>query len=141
MALKSSIKSLFPALKPSSVSSLTKKTDGIDSVLIETEEQLQLVKQWLGYDCTLKLIFRGSKNGFTGPKFHFLCDNKGPTLSVFKSDKGYIFGGFTSLKIHNPPNINPTFEKDPEAFLFNLAPHKTKHEKLPDVEKTIGRGK
>ena len=35
----------------------------------------------------------------------------------------------------------PTFEKDPTAFLFNLAPHKTKHEIMNNVDKAVSRSK
>ena len=43
-----------------------------------------------------KLLFRGSKDGFTSAKFHSLCDNKGPTLVLVKSRLGYYFGGYSS---------------------------------------------
>ena len=29
--------------------------------------------------------------------FHNRCNNKGPTVSIFKSEKGYIFGGYASV--------------------------------------------
>ena len=50
----------------------------------------------------MKLLFRGSEDGFTAEKFHKLCDAKGPTLTVIKSERNYegkdfIFGGYTSL--------------------------------------------
>lgn len=100
-----------------------------------------MIRDWLGFDCSIKLIYRATKNGFAGPKFHFICDNKGPSLTVLKSQNGFIFGGYTSVKQYNPPNINPHFERDPEAFLFQLHPHKTKHERLPGKEKCVARGK
>lgn len=30
----------------------------------------------------LKLLMRGSRDGYTSKAFHELCDNKGPTLTV-----------------------------------------------------------
>ena len=41
-----------------------------------------------------KLLFRGSKDGFSSEQFHNLCDNKGPTLVLVKSRLGFYFGGF-----------------------------------------------
>lgn len=34
----------------------------------------------------IKLLMRGTEDGFTAEKFHRLCDNMGPTLTVIKSD-------------------------------------------------------
>ena len=45
-----------------------------------------------------KLIFRGSRDGFTGEAFHRLCDNSPNTISIIKSTEGKIFGGFASFK-------------------------------------------
>ena len=29
--------------------------------------------------------------------FHNKCHNKGPTINLFKNEKGYIFGGYMSI--------------------------------------------
>ena len=44
-----------------------------------------------------ELLYRGSKDGFTAASFHQKCDNKGPNISIIKSEHGLIFGGYTSL--------------------------------------------
>jgi len=45
----------------------------------------------------LKLLYRGSKDGFTAAAFHRCCDNKGATLSVIRAENTkYIFGGYYS---------------------------------------------
>ena len=65
----------------------------------------------------LKRIFRASEHDFTIAKFHELCDNKGPTLFVGKSEQhNKIFGGFISVSWNNDRNGN--YETDPTAFLF-----------------------
>ena len=33
----------------------------------------------------LKLIYRGSRDGFKAIDFHTKCDNQGPTISIIKS--------------------------------------------------------
>ena len=38
-----------------------------------------------------------SINGRTSKDFHKYCDNKGPTLTIVKTTKNKIFGGFTPL--------------------------------------------
>lgn len=45
----------------------------------------------------MKLIHRASENNFSSSKFHQNCDNKGPTLTIIKSNNGKIFGGFTTI--------------------------------------------
>ena len=43
-----------------------------------------------------KLCWRASRHGWDSNKFHSLCDEKGPTITIVKVEK-YIFGGYTSL--------------------------------------------
>ena len=43
-----------------------------------------------------KLCWRASHDGWVNNKFHSLCDEKGPTVTIVKVGK-YIFGGYTSL--------------------------------------------
>ena len=43
------------------------------------------------------LIFRASVNGWAASDFHRHCDNKGPTLCLFRSYKNYLASGFRSL--------------------------------------------
>jgi len=43
----------------------------------------------------LKLLYRGSRDGFTAASFHRMCDNKGATLTVIKAENTKnIFGGY-----------------------------------------------
>ena len=43
-----------------------------------------------------KLCWRASRDGWDSSRFHSLCDEKGPTVTIVKVGK-YIFGGYTSL--------------------------------------------
>ena len=45
----------------------------------------------------LKLLFRGSEHQFSSETFHKLCDYKGRTLSIVKSEFGKIFGLYTNI--------------------------------------------
>jgi hypothetical protein len=42
------------------------------------------------------LLFRGSEHGWKGIDFHSRCDNKRPTISLFKIKDGDCIGGFTN---------------------------------------------
>jgi len=100
-------------------------TSDFDSVIINPDQELELVKTWLGKEKQheLQLIYRASRDGFSSMDFHKNCDNVGPTLVVCKS-KAYerVFGGFTSKNWSQAE----TYVDDPEAFLFSLS-NGTKH--------------
>jgi len=84
------------------------------------------LNEWAGYsvDKYWTLAFRASRDGFTAAKFHQLCDNKGETFIIIKSQNNYIFGGYSCswtscnnyvtdakafiFTIKNPHNIPPT---------------------------------
>eukprot|EP00347_Sterkiella_histriomuscorum_P022914 403336678 len=65
-----------------------------------------------------KLLFNGSRDGFTASKFHELCDNKGPTVSFIQSEYGLVFGGYTCISWTSPGNYKS--QSDPSAFVFSL---------------------
>jgi hypothetical protein len=91
------------------------------------------MKQWLLSQLpmkvlTLTLLYSGSTHGWEDHKFHELCDEKGPTITVMKSRASRVFGGFAmqsweSLKnddfddeIQNPK----AFKADDEAFIYSI---------------------
>ena len=45
---------------------------------------------------TWKLIYQASKDGFSSFDFHLKCNNYENTLTLIKTTKSYIFGGYTS---------------------------------------------
>ena len=53
------------------------------------------LREWIG-DYKWNLLYRASEHGYTAESFHKCCDNKGPTLVIIKSPKGWIFGGYTT---------------------------------------------
>jgi hypothetical protein len=65
---------------------------------------------------TLSLLYRGSRDGFGASHFHSKCDGKSPTLTIIKTDEGYIFGGYTQAK-WNSSNATVI---DPNAFIFSF---------------------
>jgi hypothetical protein len=68
----------------------------LDSVIIKPDVVATLFKKWLpspGF--TLKLLYRGSKDGYTHTAFHQKCDNSQHTITVVENTYGKILGGYT----------------------------------------------
>eukprot|EP00457_Paulinella_chromatophora_P005564 gb/GEZN01005581.1/.p1 GENE.gb/GEZN01005581.1/~~gb/GEZN01005581.1/.p1 ORF type:complete len:489 (-),score=102.28 gb/GEZN01005581.1/:270-1736(-) len=68
-----------------------------DSKLLDAKLKKSLLKMFNGAKgIKLDLIYRGSRDGFTGSSFHLKCDGHGPTLTVIKpSHNNNIFGGYS----------------------------------------------
>lgn len=64
----------------------------------------------------MKLLYKGSRDGSLSINFHEKCDNQNPTITLFKNDKGHIFGGFTSI----PWSVDKFFQEDKDSFIFTL---------------------
>ena len=41
------------------------------------------------------MLYRGSEHGWMRKDFHSRCDNKGPTIYLFKIKDGDVIGGYT----------------------------------------------
>lgn len=64
----------------------------------------------------LKLLYRGSRDGFAAINFHSKCDNQANTVTVIETTSGFIFGGYTQAKwASNYQNCYDT-----NAYLFSL---------------------
>jgi hypothetical protein len=50
-----------------------------------------------------KLLWRGSRDGFSASQFHGRCDGHANTLTVILDPKGTIFGGLTPVEWESPP--------------------------------------
>ena len=75
----------------------------------------------------LSLCYRLSRDGDTSKNFHSKCDSIGPNLTIVKTKKGYIFGGFTNKGWKhlfkdirkNDPEFGTDY-KDEKAFGFSF---------------------
>ena len=109
-----------------------------DSIILKEsnrkDEFLKNIYVWSG--CKgLELIYRGSRDGLTSKDFHNKCDNKGPTICLYKNEKGNIFGGYTSISwLSNSKEV-----LDKNSFIFTLTNiHVTNPIKfLSDKEKKV----
>ena len=66
----------------------------------------------------MELLYRGTRDGMSADVFHNKCNNKGPTISLFKNEKGYIFGGYASVDWHGPSEY--AYRSAPDSFIFTL---------------------
>ena len=94
------------------------KSDIID------KEDKKILNNWinLNNNKTIKLLYKASRDGDSYQDFYRLCEDKGPTIIIALTTKGYKFGGFTSLSWKNPhngENKNKYYE-DKNAFIFSL---------------------
>ncbi len=65
------------------------------------------------------MLYRGSDHGWYYVDFHSRCDNKGPTISLFKIKDGDVIGGYTKAQWESPSSSK--YVGDSDAMLFNLS--------------------
>lgn len=76
---------------------------------------LQL-SSWLRKDCHFKLLYKISRDGGSAEKFHELCDNKGPTVTIYYNTDNNVYGGYLSLSWQS----SRSWITDTSSFLFQL---------------------
>eukprot|EP00347_Sterkiella_histriomuscorum_P018566 403345029 len=103
----------------------------INAFFLEQDDE-KLLKNWIGQNVKLQLIYRGTRDGFKAKSFHQKCDNQGPTLSLIKSEHEKVFGGFASISWQS----DNTFHSDDKAFVFSLT-HKTRHKQYQNKEMAV----
>jgi len=68
----------------------------LDSKILKGTDQGLMLKKWISNGSVrFKLIWRGSRDGFTSQAFHAKCDKYKPTLLLCSATTGKVFGGFT----------------------------------------------
>ena len=66
----------------------------------------------------IESIFKMKENGYDSKDFHKYCDDKEPTLTLVKTTKDKIFGGFTPLNWKN--DKNDKIDDSNQTFIFSL---------------------
>ena len=74
---------------------------------------------------TLRLLFRGTRDGMTNDKFHELCDDQGPLLVIIKTNKDILIGGFCSISYKNDNSYWNNV--DPTLVVFSITRNKVYH--------------
>ena len=98
-----------------------------DSSIVKDDSEQATLQTWVSeaYDNSrvkFQLLWRGSTDGFGASTFHSKCDNKGATFTIIRSEKGNVFGGYTSKSWKSSGN----FTNDSKAFIYSLT-YKEKH--------------
>ena len=108
-------------------------TIGGSLILKNNTENIRLIKNWINPNKNIKseLLYRLTRDGDSFYKFHELCDNKGPTLTLFYTQEGISGGIYTPLSWDG----YSSWKNDLETFIFNLD-KKEKYKKLIE-EKSI----
>ena len=87
-----------------------------NSAIVTHPDQETFIRGLFAKKMDLGLLFRASRDGFSAKSFHQACDNRGPTLCLFKSEKNKIFGGFADKSWFS----NICFKLSKGAFLFSV---------------------
>ena len=84
------------------------------------DKQIELIQNWISpkkfFKC--RLLYDAKENGDKLSTYHSLCDNKGPTLTIFTTSDNLTLGGYLSVSF----NENSGWIHDENAFLFSLNP-------------------
>jgi len=112
-----------------------KKKEGYSDTVFKksklfNEKQIEIIQNWISpkkyFKC--KLIYDAKENGDKVSTYHSLCDNKGPTLTIFTTSDNLTLGGYLSVSF----NENSGWIHDEKAFLFSLNPN----EKYSSIDST-----
>ena len=110
----------------------------MNSKIINGNEQYnKSLKNWINPSKRIKaeFLYRLTENGDKFSTFHELCDNKGPTLTLFHVNDGNKVGIYTPLSWESTKQD----KKDMDTFIFNLNKNK-KYKKLKSDNSLICRG-
>ena len=92
--------------------------------LVLTGEQVLMAESWIGQPIVHshgrvrdeRILYAGSRDGFSNQAFHENCDGLSPTLTLVLLHNGKLFGGFTTVPWSSINGPHP----DQQAFLFSL---------------------
>ena len=118
--LKENINNLTKELNGYKINKINNQYSLLDnSLIITNQDEVKLINSWIAPNKNLKyeLLYRATRDGDTLNDFHQKCDNKSPIIVIGKTPKGYIFGGYTKIKLNYTKN---EFLYDSTAFVFSL---------------------
>ena len=68
-----------------------------DSKVASENQQKEYLLKLLDYKRFVTyMLYRGSDHGWKAKDFHSRCDNKGPSISLFKVKDGDVIGGYST---------------------------------------------
>ena len=90
----------------------------MDRIIIDNNNYNSTLKNWINPNKKIKanLLYRLSRDGAEISTFHELCDNKGPTLTLFHLKMGDKIGFY----VDDSFDSNSGWKKNIFNFMFNL---------------------
>ena len=94
------------------------KGKNISKIIDGNKKYYESLKNWINPSKNIKaeLLYRLSENGDKYSTLHELCDNKGPTLTLFHIKNGNKIGIYAPLSW----DTSKEWKGDIETFIFNL---------------------
>ena len=104
------------------------------SSIIKSAAQIKLLSKWIKAkgNVTASLLYRATTFDDYAHNFHEKCDNQGPTLIIIETNQGKIIGGYTEAEWCRTNEWYEEYQRDENAFLFNLTSKKKFKVKDPD---------
>ena len=91
----------------------------VDSLILKESKRankfLKKIYEFIG-NKSMELIYRGTRDGMNSFSFHNKCDNKGPTICLYKNNKDHIFGAYAAISWTNKGE----WKTAPLSYLFTL---------------------
>jgi hypothetical protein len=105
----------------------------IDSKILKKDSEKILIQQWLPTEGTyLRLLYRGSRDGYSSSAFHQRCDKSKYTITVVQNYYGKVIGGYSSHKWSGTGG----YKESKQAFLFSIT-DKEKFHVVKNAKKAI----
>lgn len=81
-----------------------------------TPKDKKQISEWIGRDSQFELLYKLNRDGISAQRFHELCDNKGPTVTIFYNTDSNVYGGYLSDSWRSTGR----WRTDHTVFLFKL---------------------
>ena len=86
---------------------------------MDKKEEYSFIRSLFSKNYKFNLIYQATKDGSYPENFHAKCDNKGPTITLIKTDNNKKFGGFIS-EDREYGTVEQVYKKDKNAFIFSI---------------------
>jgi len=92
-------------------------TGSLDSKIVKSYDDVSRIRKWItNGSARFKLLYRGTRDGFTTANFQKKCGTYKPTITIVKSNYDKVFGGFTDQDWSNTSN----YKVSTNVFLFSV---------------------
>jgi hypothetical protein len=97
--------------------------DLVDSVIITQEVVNSLIKSWLPFkEFKLRLLYRGSRDGYESTSFHNKCDNVQHTITIVENNFAKVIGGYSDQTWNA---LESPWKTSENTFLFSITNKET----------------